>query len=212
LSAPEPKVAILEPATKRAIAFIDGQNLYHHAKAAFDISHPNYDVLALARTICQSKGWFFKAARFYTGTPELADDPLWHNFWAKKLLAIKRQGVHVFSRRLRYRETEVKIGDEVHTIMVGEEKGIDIRIALDCVSLSLSNDLDVAVIFSQDQDMSEVVDEIKKIARLQKRWIKAACAYPLSPTASNRRGINGSEWVSFDKALYDRCTDPHDYR
>ena len=117
----------------------------------------------LARTICQSKGWFFKAARFYTGTPELADDPLWHHFWTKKLLAIRRQGVHVFSRRLRYRETEVKIEGNIHTITVGEEKGIDIRIALDCVSLSLSNDLDVAVIFSQDQDMSEVVDEVRPV-------------------------------------------------
>jgi hypothetical protein len=81
-----------------------------------------------------------------------------------------------------------------------------------CVSLSLSNDLDVAVIFSQDQDMSEVVDEIKKIARLQKRWIKVACAFPLSPTASNRRGINGSDWIPFGKELYDRCIDPRDYR
>jgi hypothetical protein len=59
---------------------------------------------------------------------------------------------------------------------------------------------------------SEVVDEIKKIARVQKRWIKVACAFPVSPTASNRRGINGAQWIPFDQALYDRCIDPHDYR
>jgi len=106
LNVPAPKAEFPEPKIKRAIAFIDGQNLYHHAREAFGVTHPNYDVLALARTICQSKGWFFKAARFYTGTPELADDPVWHHFWAKKLLAIKRQGVHVFSRRLRYRKME----------------------------------------------------------------------------------------------------------
>lgn len=207
-----PKAQFLEPTTKRAIAFIDGQNLYHHSRAAFNVTHPNYDVLALARTICQSKDWFFKAVRFYTGTPELEDDPFWHNFWAKKLLAIRRQGAHVFSRRLRYRTKQITIDGNVHTITVGEEKGIDIRIALDCVGLALSNDLDVAVIFSQDQDMSEVVDEIKKIARLQKRWIKVACAFPLSATASNARGINGAEWVPFDEALYNKCLDPRDYR
>jgi uncharacterized LabA/DUF88 family protein len=201
-----------EPTTKRAIAFVDGQNLYHHARAAFNITHPNYDVLVLARTICQSKGWFFKAVRFYTGTPELADDPMWHNFWTKKLLATKRQGVHVYSRRLRYRNKEIMIDGIPRTITVGEEKGIDIRIALDCVSLALSNDFDVAVIFSQDQDMSEVVDEIKKIARVQKRWIKVACAFPSSSTASNRRGINGSEWIPFDQATYNGCVDKHDYR
>jgi hypothetical protein len=86
------------------------------------------------------------------------------------------------------------------------------RIALDCVGLSLSDDLDVALIFSQDQDMSEVVDEIKKIARLEKRWIKVACAFPLSATASNRRGINGADWVPFGEDLYNRCLDPRDYR
>jgi hypothetical protein len=31
---------------------------------------------------------------------------------AKKLLAIKRQGVYVFSRRLRYREKEIKIDNK----------------------------------------------------------------------------------------------------
>lgn len=206
------KAALQEPEIKRAIAFIDGQNLYHHARSAFDVTHPNYDVLALARKICQSHGWFFKSVRFYTGMPELADDPRWHHFWAKKLLTIKRQGVHVYSRRLRYREKDVTIEGTTHKIIVGEEKGIDIRIALDCVSLASSNDLDVAVIFSQDQDMSEVVDEIKKIARLQKRWIKVACAFPISPTADNRRGINGADWIPFDSTLYNSCIDPRDYR
>ena len=150
------KIKFPEPDIKRAIAFVDGQNLYHHARSAFNISHPNYDVLALTRTICQSKGWFFKAARFYTGTPELADDPKWHNFWSKKLLAIRRQGVHVYSRRLRYRD----------------------QIALDALASRCQTTSTWPSSLRQDQDMSEVVDEIKKIARFQKRWIKVACAYP----------------------------------
>jgi uncharacterized LabA/DUF88 family protein len=201
-----------EPQTKRAIVFIDGQNLYHHAKAAFDISHPNYDVMALAQAICKQQSWFLTAVRFYTGTPEREDDPKWHDFWAKKLLAIKRQGAYTFSRRLRYREKYFTVEGQPYSLKVGEEKGIDVRIALDCVSLSLSNDLDVAVIFSQDQDMSEVVDEIKKIARLQNRWIKVACPFPSSSTASNPCGINGSDWIPFDKSFYDTCIDKRDYR
>ncbi len=207
-----PKQEITEPELKRAVVFIDGQNLYHHARAAFNVTHPNYDVMLLSRAICQPQKWFLKQVRFYTGTPELADDPKWHNFWAKKLLAIKRQGAHVFSRRLRYRDKDFTAEGKVHTLRVGEEKGIDVRIALDCVGLSLNNDLDVAVIFSQDQDMSEVVDEIKKISRIQKRWIKVACPFPLSATASNKRGINGAQWIPFDQMLYNRCVDPRDYR
>lgn len=203
---------IKEPELKRAIIFIDGQNLFHHAQAAFDISHPNYDVLLLAKEICKANGWFLKSIRFYTGVPELADDPRWHKFWAKKLLSIKRQGVYTYSRRLRYRDKTITIDNVEHTIRVGEEKGVDIRIALDVVSNAISNDLDVAAIFSQDQDMSEVVDEIKKIARIQKRWIQVACPYPSSDTASNMRGINGAKWVPFDAELYKRCIDPRDYR
>lgn len=203
---------VQEPATKRAVIFIDGQNLYHHARAAFNITHPNYDVMLLAKEICKANGWFLKSVRFYTGIPEAADDAFWHNFWAKKLLTIKRQGVNTFSRRLRYRDSKVTVEGIEHTVRVGEEKGIDIRIALDVVSYAISNDLDVAVIFSQDQDMSEVVDEIKKIARIQRRWIKVACPYPMSETASNRRGINGAQWLPFDDVLYRRCIDPRDYR
>lgn len=153
-----------------------------------------------------------KKVQFYTGTPEKADDPKWHDFWAKKLLTIKRQGCTVYSRRLRYRDKTITINDETHTIKVGEEKGIDIRIALDCVGLALADQFDVGLIFSQDQDMSEVVDEIKKIARQQGRWIQIACAYPVSPTASNSRGINGAEWIGIDRDMYSKCVDPRDYR
>ena len=37
-----------EPAIKRVVAFIDGQNLFYAAKTAFGYNHPNYDPKALA--------------------------------------------------------------------------------------------------------------------------------------------------------------------
>ena len=37
-----------EPPAKRAVAFVDGQNLFHAAREAFGNSYPNYDVSALA--------------------------------------------------------------------------------------------------------------------------------------------------------------------
>src|ERR1043166_8027088 len=43
-----------EPASKRAVAFIDGQNLYYAAKEAFGYGFPNYDVHALAARICKA--------------------------------------------------------------------------------------------------------------------------------------------------------------
>ena len=32
----------LEPSSKRVFVFFDGQNLFHHAKAAFGYPFPNY--------------------------------------------------------------------------------------------------------------------------------------------------------------------------
>ena len=176
----------VEPSIKRAVAFIDGQNLYHHARAAFNCTHPNYDVMALAKAICDAQGWYLKRVNFYTGVPEPTDDAYWHKFWSKKLLSITRGGSKIFSRRLRCREKTVTIDGTRHTFTVGEEKGIDVRIALDAVSATLSNDLDVAIIFSQDQDMSEVVDEIEKNLSFAKAMDQSGIYTMIGRTSSQR--------------------------
>ncbi len=50
-------MTILEPAVKRTIAFVDGQNLFHAVREAFGYTYPNYDVRALAQGVCQAHGW-----------------------------------------------------------------------------------------------------------------------------------------------------------
>ena len=39
-----------------------------------------------------------------------------------------------------------------------------------------------------------------------------ASAFPFSPASPNRRGINGTDWIKIDRATYDACLDPNDYR
>ncbi len=126
---------------------------------------------------------------------------------------MSRMGIITFSRPLRYREKTLKLagGNEFSTI-VGEEKGVDVRIALDVIRMVRKNELDVALLFSQDQDFSEVADEIKTIAQEQNRWIKVASAFPASLSARNARGINNTDWIPIDRASYDACIDPRDYR
>jgi hypothetical protein len=125
--------------------------------------------MKLSRSVCAGHGWFLSEVRFYTGFPDAEDDPMWNRFWSKKLLAISRQGVRVFSRPLRYRDREIK-------------------------------------------DLSEVADEIRKMSAEQQRWIKMACAFPYREGGPNSRGINNSEWAPMDRAAYDACIDPFDYR
>ncbi|MCK4246248.1 NYN domain-containing protein [Candidatus Bipolaricaulota bacterium] len=202
-----------EPEVKRAITFIDGQNLFHVAREAFGYTYPNYDILCLSRTVCQAQGWNLAQARFYTGIPDFKDDYFWSRFWAAKLLAMTRQGIHVFSRTLRYRNKVVNLPDGTkHSFLVGEEKGIDVRLALDIVRMAHRAEYDVAVVFSQDQDLSEAAGEIRHIAREQGRWIKIASAFPISPTVKNRRGIDKTDWIRIDRSTYDACLDPRDYR
>jgi hypothetical protein len=159
--------------------------------------------------------------RFYTGIPDSADNLFWYDFWTAKLLSMSRDGVHIFSRKLHYRNKSVQLparpefgemAGKEYRFLSGEEKGIDVRIAIDAIRAAHLRKYDVALIFSQDQDFSEAVDEIRTIAFAQNRWIKAACAFPASPASGNKRGINKTDWIALDRRIYDSCLDQRDYR
>lgn len=203
----------VEPPVKRVIAFIDGQNLYHAARENFGYGYPNYDVSALARAVCaREAGWQLVETRFCTGVPEAKENVKWNAYWGRKLLTMSRQGVVTFTRPLRYRNKTVSLpGGGSYGYRAAEEKGIDVRIAIDVIRLAHHKRYDVGLIFSQDQDLSEAAKEIREIAKEQDRWIKVASAYPDEPNAqSNHRGINGTDWKQIDRATYDQCLDAHD--
>jgi len=43
-----------EPQIKRAVAFVDGQNLFYAVKNAFGYNYPNYDVWAFLSAMCNT--------------------------------------------------------------------------------------------------------------------------------------------------------------
>ncbi len=184
-----------EPLIKRTVAFFDGQNLFNAAKEAFGYGFPNHDPICLATALCGQRGWNLQQVRFYTGIPAPTSGDRRTQFWNAKLAQLGRRGAFTFTRPLRH----------------GNEKGIDVRIALDIVSCVLEHRCDVALVFSQDQDLGEAADEVRKISQQQGRWVKVASAYPVSSTATNKRGINSTEWIRVERALYDSCIDPRDY-
>lgn len=190
-----------EPPNKRVSFFVDGQNLFHSVKAAFGCPFPNYDIRKLTCSICEKQRWDSPASiNFYTGIPSRNINPAWHDFWRQKTDGMREQGIHVFSRPLSYSNK------------VGREKGIDIRIALDVTRAVLEDSCDVAVILSQDQDLSEVAKEVRRISKKENRWIKIASAFPINPTSGNSRGINNTDWIKINREMYDECTDSNDYR
>ncbi len=167
------------PAPARAVAFIDGQNLFYAAQEAFGYNQPNYDPWKLAEQVCQQRGWTLHRLHFYTGVPSPRRQPRLHTFWTAKLRNLRRRGAEVFSPVLRYRTKHIAFdadssfrlpdgahlprgtalylddgsklpyGSELHAEL-GEEKGVDVRIAVDLIRLALTGEYDVGVIFSQD--------------------------------------------------------------
>ncbi len=89
-----------EPSLKRAIVFIDGQNLHYAVKSAFGYVYPNYDVKLLAEKICSTQGWKLEQIRFYTGVPDINDDVFWHNFWTRKLAVMGQKGGYYFFQKI----------------------------------------------------------------------------------------------------------------
>jgi len=200
-----------EPSLKRVNAYVDGQNLFHAARALFGAAYPDFDPRCLADRICLAQGWELAAVRFYTGVPDPAESFLWSRFWEAKLKAMRARGVSVFTRPLAYRRGRPdESGNTPPPVAV--EKGIDIRIAIDVVRDALEQRCDVALLFSQDADLAEVAAEVRRISREQGRWIKVACAFPTAPGSRFRRGVDGADWLPFDHRLYRDCKDPLDYR
>jgi hypothetical protein len=119
----------------------------------------------------------------------------------------------VFSRPLRYRNQTITLPDgNTHTVLVGQEKGVDVRLALDIVRLAHDHEYDAGLILSQDQDLTEAVEDVKLLARQRNWWVRMACAFPSSPTSHNRRGIDKTDWIPIERKLYDTCIDKRDYR
>lgn len=201
----------LAPDVPRAISFVDGQNLFHCARDQFGYSWPNYDVLALSEAVCRRHCWTLQQVRFYTGIPERRFHPEWNEFWVRKLSAMGNQGIHVHSRHLRHRIVRVDPSQlDSSPVVISEEKGIDVRIAIDVIRLASRRAYDVALLFGQDQDFAEVAIEVREIAREQGRWIKIASAYPAGPSSRRGRGIDRTDWIPIDRETYEACLDRRD--
>lgn len=190
----------------RTTVFIDGQNLYRLALLAwgrartsetFRYSWPSYDVLKLAETLAQRlPDRVLTEVRFYTGVPSPEVDQRWHQFWTNKLFRLKGQGVYTYRGRVDH---------------YGNEKGVDVSLAIDLIHETHERSFDVAIIVSQDSDFVPAVDLVKDIAGKQGRSVHLESAYPVLTDRRENRGINGTTWTPIDKAMYDSCFDPEDY-
>ena len=191
----------------RTLVLIDGQNLYHSAKEAWGsvraaasspYAWPSYDVERLAHAlVARTPGRTLAETRFYTGVPDRHVNRFWHGFWSSKLRHLRNSGIHVYRGR-------VNSG--------GQEKGVDVSLAIDLVQATHERRYDAAIIVSQDWDFGPAVRLARTIAESQGRSLLFDSAFPVGPGSRFQRGVPGTTWAPIDQATYDACRDPRDYR
>lgn len=204
----------IKPEIVRVHTFIDAQNLYSAVKDAFKYKLPNFDPVLLSKEVtAMIPGRVLKKVHFYTGIHEREENPFWHDYWNNKLRVLeKNELVHIFRKPLVYRDIRWTDAEgKEHVIRRAEEKGIDLRIGLDLVRLAVNGEYDVAIIFSQDNDLEEAVNEVHAIRQYFDRWIYLECAFPDNPERGNR-GIRNTQWRIITEEMYMRCIDDRDYR
>jgi hypothetical protein len=151
---------------ERVAVFLDWQNVYKHAREAFglrDRPGPHGSVspyrIATALASRAGRGAMGQLVRVevHRGLPNARRDPRGHQAVNRQNKAWKSESelVHPIFQNLRYRE--------VRGEMVAEEKGVDVRLAINAVECVVTNECDVAIVFSHDTDLMPVVNAISNL-------------------------------------------------
>ncbi|MCH7801082.1 MAG: NYN domain-containing protein [Chloroflexi bacterium] len=94
--------------------------------------------------------------------------------------------------------------------MKAEEKGIDVKMALDIVTMAIDDHYDVGVVVSSDTDLRPAIEYVLNSSRLSKK-IEVAAWY--SNSHRTRLSLHGVRiWCHrLDRSTYDRLADNTDY-
>jgi uncharacterized LabA/DUF88 family protein len=153
-----------KPAAKlRTVVFIDGQNMYKGAREAFGWTqkkghYGNFRPLALGRLLTKDSKRELRQVRLYQGLPDPHRDKLGNAITQRRLASWKADDpslVEIVTRAMKYPPPE------------GREKGIDVRLAIDLVSLAADNVYDLAVLASADTDLLPAIEFVVQRAKLK---------------------------------------------
>jgi uncharacterized LabA/DUF88 family protein len=147
----------------RLVLFIDYQNAYREARAAFRglIDHPQrgqFDPFRLGELIAERNTRApreLTQVRVYRGRPDRNRDPRTHGANVRQSVAQEVSGrnkVTVITRPLRYPADWPS--------HAAEEKGIDVALAVDFVMMAVRQEFDVGVIMSTDTDLKPALEAV----------------------------------------------------
>ncbi len=220
---PDPAVAPLatDPSAK-VLVFVDGQNLYKTCQSLFShpLCHPHLlaQYLAGPRTNVQ--------CRFYTGRPSPNVDPIGARNLDRRLAAMRRVGVSVVTRQLRYhwdwgrpvpRPPTPGPGVAPRQVTLSpwmrpREKGIDLVIGLDVVEFLITGICDVAIIVSLDRDLYEIPQAIQNLSRVIARPIRLEAAVPVPDSQRQPKILPRFSFThQVNRIVFQRIRDDTDY-
>lgn len=150
--------------SQRTVFFIDDRNIYNGARRAFYDDEPGkhlhftrggYDPCALARLVVSRADptlppRHLAETRIYTGRPDSTRQPKAAAAHDKQVLTWQRAGATVIARPLRYLNG------------IGQQKGVDVALAIDVVTMAVDGLYDVGVIASTDTDLRPPIEYVVK--------------------------------------------------
>lgn len=148
----------------RVTVFLDWQNVYHHAREAFhspgdpglkgQINPADLGEVLTSRV----PGGVLSAVRIYRGMPDNAYDPRGYAAARRQQSSWHRDPrVIITNRTLRYPDNYAHGKTPIREV---KEKGIDVFLALDVVTMATDDAYDLGIVMSCDQDLAPAVERV----------------------------------------------------
>jgi uncharacterized LabA/DUF88 family protein len=189
----------------RVVVFLDAQNIYKGARDCFfsrtaPFTDGQVDPHALAQLLVGRRNTAseLEQVRIYTGQPDASKQPKGYGASRKQYAAWRARRVEVVARPLRYPPD--------FPTSKPEEKGIDVQLAIDFITLALDDAYDAAILFSSDTDLVPALNFV--IGRCPGKVLEVTAWEGRKRLSTARRKL----WCHFvDGDDYKLVSDPTDY-
>lgn len=149
--------------------------MYREARRAFDWENApghlgNLRPIAMGRMLTRAADRELAQVRVYTGVPSAKREKRSNAIMQRRLaawVADNPKCVEVFPRPMQYIGASTK----------GGEKGIDVELSIDLVSLAMDDKFDVAIVASADTDLQPPIEFV--LDRFPEKLIETAAFAPL---------------------------------
>ena len=190
---------------RELVLFIDNQNVYEGAREAFFSPQDHrpfgqINPIELAKLICNKThgNATLKEVRVYSGRPDSIKESRTYAAHMKQCNAWDKMGTTLTMRPLRYPQDWPKSR--------AQQKGVDVALAIDFVTMAVNKEYDIGVIASTDTDLKPALEFVYK--NYSGDIDVAVVAWKSAVTKSRLSISSGNIWCHFlDRADYDHVAD-----